>query len=175
MNKFKQENIFSLKNKNILILGGMGLIGLNFADSLSAFGAKVFILDIKKSPNFKKSNNISYIKCDVTSESSLNKAFSEILKKKIKIHTLIYNVYSKPKDYYKKFENYKYKTWNEVVKANLSGAFLSSQIAIKYFKKENIVQLFNWLMVIQEEEMRYFQEHNPSNHSNSKKRNRINR
>jgi NAD(P)-dependent dehydrogenase (short-subunit alcohol dehydrogenase family) len=138
MNKFKQENIFSLKNKNILILGGMGLIGLNFADSLSSFGAKVFILDIKKSPNFKKSNNISYIKCDVTSESSLNKAFSEILKKKIKIHTLIYNVYSKPKDYYKKFDNYKYKTWNQVVKANLSGAFLSSQIAIKYFKKENI-------------------------------------
>ena len=84
MNKFKQENIFSLKNKNILILGGMGLIGLNFADSLSLFGAKVFILDIKKSPNFKKSNNISYIKCDVTSESSLNKAFSEILKKKNK-------------------------------------------------------------------------------------------
>ena len=52
MNKFKQENIFSLKNKNILILGGMGLIGLNFADSLSAFGAKVFILDIKKYPQF---------------------------------------------------------------------------------------------------------------------------
>lgn len=52
MNKFKQQNIFSLKNKNILILGGLRLIGLNFVDSLSAFGTKVFNLDIKKYPQF---------------------------------------------------------------------------------------------------------------------------
>ena len=51
MNKFNQENIFSLKNKNILIIGGMGLIGLSFADSQNAFSAKVFILNIKKSHN----------------------------------------------------------------------------------------------------------------------------
>ena len=45
-----------------------------------------------------------------------------------KINTLIYNVYSKPKNYYQKFEKYENSVWNEVMNVNLSGAFKASKI-----------------------------------------------
>ena len=44
-------------------------------------------------------------------------------------------MYSKPDEYYKNFENYNLKTWNNVVHTNLTGAFLVSQLAIKKFLK----------------------------------------
>ena len=49
---------------------------------------------------------------------------------------MIYNVYSKPNNYYQNFENYKSETWKKVLETNLTGAFFSSQFLIKYFKKK---------------------------------------
>ena len=49
---------------------------------------------------------------------------------------MIYNVYSKPLDYYQKFEKYNLKTWKKVIETNLTGAFLSCQSAINHFKKK---------------------------------------
>ena len=36
---------------------------------------------------------------------------------------MIYNVYSKPNNYYQNFENYKSETWKKVLETNLTGAF----------------------------------------------------
>ena len=41
-------NIFGLKNKKILVVGGSGLIGLELSNFLNNLGARVFNLDIKK-------------------------------------------------------------------------------------------------------------------------------
>ena len=47
--KFDYKNIFSMKNKKVVILGGTGNLGLNFSRVLSSAGAKVYLLDkIKK-------------------------------------------------------------------------------------------------------------------------------
>ena len=47
--KFNYENIFSMKNKKVVIFGGTGNLGLNFSRTLSSAGAKVYLLDkIKK-------------------------------------------------------------------------------------------------------------------------------
>ena len=130
------KNFFSLKNKNIIIFGGAGKLGQSFSLSLLSAGAKVFILD----QNFPKKLNkkIKYIKCDVTSKSSVSECFKLILKKVKKIDTIIYNVYSKPVNYYKSFEDYDFKTWQEALTTNLSGAFLVCQKVIDHFKKKKI-------------------------------------
>ena len=57
-------NIFGLKNKKILVVGGSGLIGLELSNFLNNLGAKVFNLDIRN--NKKLNNNIKFIKFDVT-------------------------------------------------------------------------------------------------------------
>ena len=134
--KFNYENIFSMKNKKVVILGGTGNLGLNFSKTLSSAGAKIYLLDkIKKKTNDK---NIFFSKCDVSSKKSIKISFEKIIKKEKKIDVLIYNVYSKPINYYQKFEQYNLKTWEKVMKTNLTGAFLCSQHMVNHFRKKKI-------------------------------------
>ena len=131
------KNIFSLKNKNIVIFGGSGKIGISFSKILSSFGAKVFLLDLRRSKN-KIKKGVTFIKCDVSDEKEIQNKLNLIIKKYKKIDTMIYNIYSKPKNYYQNFENYKLETWKKVLQTNLTGAFLVSQFLTKYFKKRKI-------------------------------------
>ena len=124
------KEIFSMKNKIVLIFGGAGKLVIQFEIILSSYGAKVYILD-KKITKHKP----NHYKCDVGNKKEVQFVFNKIIKKENKIDVLIYNVYSKPDEYYKNFENYNLKTWNNVVHTNLTGAFLVSQLAIKKFLK----------------------------------------
>tara|TARA_B100001057_G_C22827810_1_gene942129 strand:- start:1039 stop:1857 length:819 start_codon:yes stop_codon:yes gene_type:complete len=131
----KAMNLFSMHNKVVIIFGGSGKLGQEFAKTLSNNGAKVYILDIKKK-NIE--NNIFFLKCDVQKDNNVNDVIKKIIKKEKKIDTVIYNVYSKPKNYYKSFQNYDLNTWKKVVDSNLTGAFLVAQAAIKAFLKRKI-------------------------------------
>ena len=108
-------DLFSMKNKVVAIFGGSGKLGQEFAKTLSQNGAKVYILDIKKK-NFYF-NNIFFLNCDVTKNKDIKNIFNKIIKKEKKIDTVIYNVYSKPKDYYKDFQNYNLNTGKKLLKA----------------------------------------------------------
>ena len=44
------------------------------------------------------------------------------------------------KNFYEKMENYKMKTWREVMSVNLDSVFLLSQIVSKYMIKIKVVQ-----------------------------------
>ena len=46
--KFNYENIFSMKNKKVVIFGGTGNLGLNFSKTLSSEGEKIYLLDKKQ-------------------------------------------------------------------------------------------------------------------------------
>ena len=135
-NKFDYKNIFSMKNKKAIIFGGTGKLGINFSQTLASAGAKVYLLDkIKKKTN---NENIIFQKCNVDSKTNISKNFQKIIKKEKKIDVLIYNVYSKPKNYYQNLEKYDLYTWEKVIKTNLTGAFLSCQYMINHFKKNKI-------------------------------------
>jgi len=132
---YNYKEIFSLKNKKIIILGGSGNLGKNFSKSLTSAGAKIILGDLKKT---NLGNKINYKYCDVSKKKSLESFFNTTVKKEKKINTLIYNVYSKPKNYYKKFENYDDTTWEDVLETNLTGAYRASKIMINHFKKNKI-------------------------------------
>jgi len=133
---FNYKNIFSMKNKKIVIFGGTGNLGINFSKVLSSAGGKVYLLD----KNYKKilNQNIIFQKCNVDSKSSIESNLKKIIKREKTIDVLIYNVYSKPKNYYKNFEKYELSTWEKVLKTNLTGAFLSCQHMIKHFRQKKI-------------------------------------
>ena len=68
-NNFDYKDIFSMKNKVVIIFGGTGNLGLNFSKTLSYAGAKVYLLDkIKKNIDDK---NIFFFKCDVNSKKNI--------------------------------------------------------------------------------------------------------
>ena len=72
-------NIFSLKNKKIIVVGGSGLIGLEVSNLLNNLGANVFNFDINKNKNLSK--EINFEKFDVTNESSIKKKMDNFFKK----------------------------------------------------------------------------------------------
>ena len=126
-----------MKNKIVVIFGGAGKLGVRFEKILRQNGASVYLLDINNK-NIKKEKNIKFLKCNVGKEESIKSAINCVIKKEKKIDVLIYNVYSKPENYYKNFEDYSLQTWKKVTEINLTGAFVASQIAIKRFIKDKI-------------------------------------
>ena len=77
MSKTNYNKMFTLKNKNALVLGGSGLIGREIVNGLFQLGAKVTVLDKNK---LKKEKNINFIKFDLTSDN-FDKNFIKVLNK----------------------------------------------------------------------------------------------
>jgi len=85
-----------MKGKVAAITGGSGVLGSAFAQGLAEQGVQVYILNRNESDaqrmkdDFAKKNlEISTITCDVLSESSVENAVTEIIKKSGKIDILI--------------------------------------------------------------------------------------
>ena len=115
-------------------MGGAGKMAESFSYTLlSADCESLAISDInslrikeiikKLDKEFKEKNIYGY-NCDVSNENQIS-SFSNFLNKKVKnIDVLIYSAMSKPDLFYAPFPKYKFSVWDNVLKVNLSGAFL---------------------------------------------------
>lgn len=131
------KNIFSLKNKKIIIMGGLGKLGKQFTNIfLKSEAKKIIIIDIAKPK--KNSKRVDYYQCDLSNEIELKKLLNLIFEKEKKINSLVYNVYSKPKNYYMPNSVYDSKTWRQVLDVNLTAAYISAQNIINHFVRKNI-------------------------------------
>ena len=142
-------NKFSLKNKNILITGAAGSLGLEHSIALLNVGARVIMTDIdlvklnkNKIELLKKNKNFQLVclKMDVSSESSVKKILKILKKKQFKLDVLINNACLNPK-FDTKFKNNKtalekfsLKNWEREIKVGLTGAFICSKIFGNYMK-----------------------------------------
>ena len=146
-----------LKNKKIIITGGLGLMGISLVENLAKDGAKIIILDlknvnfIKKIKNYSQiKNNLTYFRCDVSEKKQLLKVKKKIFGKFNKIDVLInaaaLNDAIENKGNLKSsmFENYSVNDWNKSIKSNLTSIFLCCQIfgskMIKY-KEGSIINI----------------------------------
>ena len=139
----KPENIFDLKHRVAVIVGGAGKMGQQFARTIGFAGAKVVIAD-KNGEKCKKlaevittltNSQIIGYECDVTKEKQIQELFKGVYNKYGKIDILIYNVMAKPEGYYRPFKDYLVRTWKEVLDGDLTGAFLCCREAANYMKK----------------------------------------
>lgn len=72
------DNIFSLKNKNVILTGGCGNLGRIMAKHLLDFGANLFIADYFADPLPELSGSVHYIKCDLTKTESIQDVFEQV-------------------------------------------------------------------------------------------------
>ena len=142
-------NKFSLKNKNILITGAAGSLGLEHSIALLNVGARVIMTDVdllklnkNKIELLKKNKNFQLVclKMDVSSESSVKKVLKILKKKKFKLNVLINNACLNPK-FENKFKNnntalekFSLKNWEKEIKVGLTGAFICSKIFGNFMK-----------------------------------------
>ena len=143
----KIQNIFDLSNKTIIITGASGLLGSQYADGLSQYGANIVLADIDydsckslaKILNQKYGNSVFPIKLDLTNQKSIKRMVSKCVKKFSKIDVLINNAafQGKPgKERQIKLEDLPTSIWNKAISVNLTGVFLSCQEVGKIMKKQ---------------------------------------
>ena len=135
---------FDLSNKNALITGSCGLLGVKHAKALLQIGSNVVLTDIDQktliktktileSYNYK--GEINYYVMDVSQEVSIINVLEKLKKDNIRIDILINNAAINPKQSSLKdnirttrLENFSLDIWNLELSVGLTGAFLCSKI-----------------------------------------------
>ncbi len=132
------KRLFRLDGKVTIVTGGIGLLGREFVKTLVGAGAKVAIFDLqtehsKKVNKILRDKNVAFYKTDVTKKESIEGALKAITKKwktpQILINAAAIDI--PPKYSPKKinlFETYSEKSLDEIMKVNVEGTLLCSQI-----------------------------------------------
>tara|TARA_B100000686_G_scaffold354740_1_gene466863 strand:- start:2676 stop:3503 length:828 start_codon:yes stop_codon:yes gene_type:complete len=137
------SKIFDLKNRNIVITGSAGLLGSQYALTLSSAGANVILVDLDNRKNEKLISQIkkkyhTTPKCytvDVTSKDKIIELKNNILKDCNHIYGLINNLgFTAKASKLEKinlgigFENENIELWYKEMDVGLTSTFLCSQI-----------------------------------------------
>jgi len=137
------ENIFSIKNKIIIITGAGRGIGHMFATSMAKQDAYVYCFDINFPTNVpaKLSKNLFYVKCDLTDSKNFLINCKQIYSKHKKIDVLINNLGVTFPNISK--NSYSKKDWNKTIEINLTTSFNCSQIIMQFMKKHKSGSIIN--------------------------------
>lgn len=148
--------MFSLNKKNIIVTGGLGILGKTLAKDLVSLGANVIILDIQNKGQVKKitdyekfRNKIYYFKCNTSNKKSVENVKNKIISKFNYINVLINAasitdaVEKKNNFNSSKFENFSFKSWKHSILNNLNSLFLCSQIFGKELIKNKKSAIIN--------------------------------
>lgn len=138
------NDLFSVKNKIVIITGSGKGIGMHLATSIAEHGAYVYAIDKLFKNSFKKKSppNLFQVKCDVSNRNKFQKICKKIFIKHKKIDVLINNAgISRPLK--KEQQIYPEKDWLETIKINLTASFNCSQAVIEYMCKNNHGSIIN--------------------------------
>ena len=137
--------MISVKNKRILLVGASGVLGSQYARSLSENGAKLIMSDLKNlkfQAVIKKNKKAKHLFCDLSNELEIINMVKKASAFFKGLDGVIYNsaatqesFISKKKNNFPKFENYPLDLWNKSIDINLKGGVLVAREASKYLKK----------------------------------------
>ena len=142
------SELFSLKNRTVVLTGSAGRLGNRFAHVLSQAGADVVLLDINKSENKKlekeltdlyKTNPTAYT-IDINKPNKMQHLTKKIISKYSKIDVLINNAHSVPRKHPKlseSFEKFPNDVWEIMVTETLRGLFFCSKEIGNVMSKQN--------------------------------------
>ena len=130
---------FELNGKNALVVGGRGFLGRRFSAALAEFGARVYSADLpepslaaaRDSSGVVSDQTIEQFYCDVTDPASVRQMVQQVSAAAEHIDVLIYSVTAKPKDFYVPFTECSLEGWQLVLRAELDGLFLVTQVVGK--------------------------------------------
>jgi len=141
-----------LDGKVIVITGGAGLIGQEFAKAVMSQGGIAVIADIdeeriqytvKELAQKFPSGKIDAFKLNVISKDSLQECINYVDRKYKKIDALINNAYPRNKNYGRHFFDVEYDDFVENLGMNLGGCIIPSQLFSLYFQKQGYGNIIN--------------------------------
>ncbi len=135
------DRLFDVTDKVVIVTGGMGQLGRQFATALTERGAKVALLDPKADTGrlpqplsgAHEAGRLMLIDADVTRRESLERALARIQDTWETPHGLVNNAAldsppDAPADENGPFESYPGRSWDEVMDVNVKGVFLACQV-----------------------------------------------
>jgi len=141
-----------LDGKVIVITGGAGLIGQEFAKAVMNQGGIAVIADIdekrmqctvRELAQTFPCEKIDIFKLDITSKDSIQKCIDYVDSKYKKIDALINNAYPRNKNYGRHFFDVEYDDFVENLGMNLGGCIIPSQLFSLYFQKQGYGNIIN--------------------------------
>lgn len=135
------SDFFEVRNKVVVVTGGLGQLGQQFSAALIERGARVAILDRMADREQTRgrlcaqapSDQIMLVAADVTSRQSLENGLGQVNAKWGAVWGLINAAAldsppNAPAEENGPFESYPEKSWDEVLDVNLKGVFLCCQV-----------------------------------------------
>jgi NAD(P)-dependent dehydrogenase (short-subunit alcohol dehydrogenase family) len=162
-------NLLDLKNKIVVLTGGMGKLGTEFTDALVKANAKVAIFDIIENPNSRllklsKKYPILFFKVDITNEEEVDRCLKKIKKNWGVPTVLISNAGWKaspndPAGAGRIFTEYPMNLWDEVFNINTKAAAICSKLVgsmmIKNKKKGVIINIVSHYAIVSADQRIY--------------------
>jgi NAD(P)-dependent dehydrogenase (short-subunit alcohol dehydrogenase family) len=149
------KDIFTVKDKVVIVTGGLGQLGTQFCRTLASAGAKVAIYSRRpadqqtleaKFPGL--TDRIRVHVASVTDKDALEKATEALIAEWGVPHVLVNNagIDSKPSgsaDQNSPFEVYPKKYWDEIIETNLTGVMLCCQVVGSRMAEQNRGSIIN--------------------------------
>ena len=146
------ERLFSVRNKVIIITGGAGFLGMEYATFLSRAGARVVLFDIVDASLLRKRITEVHraagrrplaISVDITDQHAVSKAVRRIVRRYGRIDALVNNAALNPvpgsrasRDQFSPYERYPIELWEREFEVGLTGAFIMAQAVIPAMKRK---------------------------------------
>lgn len=131
-------DLFSVRDRVVVVTGGLGQLGRQFSLALAERGARVAVMDLPADPRKVRdrlgaSERLFFVPADVTSRDSLEEALRAIQEKWGPPHALVNNAGldsppGAPAAENGPFETYPETSWDRVMQVNAKGPFLCSQV-----------------------------------------------
>jgi NAD(P)-dependent dehydrogenase (short-subunit alcohol dehydrogenase family) len=141
-----------LNNKVVVVTGGAGLLGRTFVRAVVLSGGVGVVADLNEDAGVKameqlkgelRSENLYFIKVDITSKESINDMIGVMVKRYGKIDAVINSAYPRSRNYGRKLEDVTFDDFCQNVNLHLGGYFLVSQQMALYFKKQGYGNIIN--------------------------------
>lgn len=144
--KRNAKEVFSVKNKNIIITGSSGLLGSYYSKLLAEKGANVIMIDhsAPRSIEIKNKFNtpqqkLEFYKCDLSKPKEIIQTFKKIKKDFKSIDALINNAaFVSAKSFhikdFKNYEKHPFDLWKKSFEVNVDAVHLCCQEVIKIMK-----------------------------------------
>lgn len=128
-----------LAKKIVLVTGGQGLLGTSILRELLDHNVIVINLDISVCDD----SILRTIKCDVTSEESIENAILKVMEEYGRIDGLVNNAYPRTSDWGNKFEDIKFSSWQANVDMQMNSCFLFCQKVSEIMKEQKFGSIVN--------------------------------
>jgi NAD(P)-dependent dehydrogenase (short-subunit alcohol dehydrogenase family) len=149
-----------LEGKVIIITGGAGLLGIEFAKIILTNNGIVILADVdvvsankgvQKLKLLTRNENVDFVKLDITSKLSISRIIDIVVQKYKRIDAWVNNAYPQTsrtrentkREYSSSFFDMNYIDFCESISLNIGGVFLCSQIISTYFIQQGYGNIIN--------------------------------